>query len=318
MFSFLFNCIVQNNYIAQYRLRKSMNQRIHILAIVLIVCISPIVNAAISINENLQDVYDLNVEANNTLTLTYNGVNKYYTLDDLLGFDSITGNGGRLKVTGDVSGPFRYTGIVIQRLAQEFSSLSSRYSLIAIADDGYVLKYSYDQILGNIMVYDEEGDEIGVGGVSMILATMESGETDYPGSYRIAYINQDEPFTDAALWAKYVIELEFIDESSDTIPPIVNIEKPSNKLYLFDKEIVSYSQPFIIGGITIRVNAYDDSGISRVIFMIDEKLKYEGISPPYQWFWDETAIGKYTIEIIAYDIAGNVAKSTKNVLIINP
>jgi len=295
-----------------------MNRKIPFFAIVVFVCISPIINATLCINGNLQDTYDLNVDANNTLTLTYDGVKKYYTLDDLLEFDSITGNGGRLKVTGDVSGPFCYTGIVIQRLAQEFSSLSSRYSLIAIADDGYVLKYSYDQILGNIMVYDEEGDEIGVGGVSMILATMESGETEYPGSYRIAYINQDEPFTDAALWAKYVIELEFIDESSDTIPPTIHIEKPSNKLYLFDKEIISYSQPFIIGGITIRANAYDESGISRVMFMINEEQKFDGTSPPYQWFWDETAIGKYTIEIIAYDMAGNVAKSTKNVLIINP
>lgn len=295
-----------------------MNRKIYIFAIIIIVCISPIINATIRINGTLQAAYDLNIETNNTLTLTYDGVKKYYTLDDLLEFDSITGNGGRLKVTGDVSGPYCYTGIVIQRLAQEFSSLSSTYSLIAIADDGYVLKYSYDQILGNIMVYDEEGDEIGVGGVSMILATMESGETEYPGSYRIAYINQDEPFTDAALWAKYVIELEFIDESSDTIPPTIHIEKPSNKLYLFDKEIISYSQPFIIGGITIRANAYDESGISRVMFMINEEQKFDGTSSPYQWFWDETAIGKYTIEIIAYDMAGNVAKSTKNVLIINP
>ena len=303
---------------AQYCLHTLMNRKIHILAILVIVCISPIINATISINGSLKDTYDLNVEADNTLTLTYNGVKKYYTLDDLLGFDSITGTGGRLKVTGDVSGSFRYTGIVIQRLAQEFSSLSSRYSLIAIADDGYLLKYSYDQILGNIMVYDEEGDEIGVGGVSMILATMESGATEYPGSYRIAYINQDEPFTDAALWAKYVIELEFIDESSDTIPPTIHIEKPSNRLYLFDKEIISYSQPFIIGGITIWANAYDESRISRVMFVINEEQKYEGTSPPYQWFWDETALGKYTIEIIAYDIAGNIAQSTKNVLIINP
>jgi len=152
----------------------------------------------------------------------------------------------------------------------------------------------------------------------MILATMENGQTAYDGSYRIAFINQDEPITFSALWAKYVVELEFIDESSDTTPPTISIQKPSNAIYFFDKQIIPYSQPFIVGGITINIDAYDESGISRVLFVINEKLKHEMVSPPYQWLWDESAIGKHTIEAIVYDNAGNIASTQREVLIINP
>ncbi|MCJ7571057.1 MAG: hypothetical protein MUO82_04175 [Candidatus Thermoplasmatota archaeon] len=55
---------------------------------------------------------------NNGLTLTYKGNHINYTLEDLLTFDSITGNGGRLKSTGDVIPPYEYTGILITTFAQ--------------------------------------------------------------------------------------------------------------------------------------------------------------------------------------------------------
>jgi len=154
------------------------------------------------------------------LTLTYGDEHKDYTLDDLLAFDSITGNGGRLKVTGEVIPPWEYTGVLITTLAQEFMDMSSQYSVTAIADDGYTISYTYDEILGEVMVYDLEGNEIGIGGVSMILATKENGETGYDGSLRIAFINQDEPITDSFLWAKYVVELVFSSQAPDT--PIIN------------------------------------------------------------------------------------------------
>ncbi|MFH1014119.1 MAG: Ig-like domain-containing protein [Thermoplasmatota archaeon] len=288
------------------------------LSMIVFLMLVPILSATFNVEVPAMEKTVQNTTLNNVLTLTYKGEQKYYTLEDLLAFDSITGNGGRLKVTGDVVPPYEYTGVSILTLAQEFSSMSSKYGLVALADDGYTISYTHDDILGEVMVYDMNGDEIGVGGVTMILATMENGQTAYDGSYRIAFINQDEPITFSALWAKYVVELEFIDESSDTTPPTISIQKPSNAIYFFDKQIIPYSQPFIVGGITINIDAYDESGISRVLFIINEKLKYEMVSPPYQWLWDESAIGKYTIEAVVYDNAGNIASTQREVLIINP
>jgi Bacterial Ig domain len=263
------------------------------------------------------------IPTNNGLTLTYKGNQKYYTLEDLLAFDSLTGNGGRSNSLNITSPLNEYTGVPIKTLAQQFPAMPSEYSVVAISSDGYTISYTYNEIQGEVTIYDKDGKKIGNGGVSMILATKENGQIGYDYSYRIAFVNQDNPYTYAALWAKWVIELEFIPKSSDTKPPTISITKPTNALYLFDRKIASYPIPIIIGGITINVDASDTSGISRVLFIISDSndndyLKNETSSTPYQWKWDETAKGYYTILITAYDNAGNTNTAKKNILIIHP
>jgi hypothetical protein len=294
-----------------------MNQKAILPITILFLMLVPLVPATTMTYTSL-DTNENAPQSTTILTLTYNDEHVYLSPEDLLAFDSITGNGGRLKVTGTISGPYTYTGVLISILAQELSSMPSEYSMVAIADDGYTISYTSDEIAGNTMVYDLEGEEIGIGGVSMILATSEDGDQDYPGAYRICFVNDDEPITDSALWAKYVVELEFFAESSDSTPPDVHIVKPGNALYLFDSELIPYSQPFIIGEITIDATATDASGISKVLIVIDEDLKAEITSEPYQWTWNEKVIGTSIIEVIAYDNAGNIGRELTDVIIINP
>jgi hypothetical protein len=104
----------------------------------------------------------------------------------------------------------------------------------AIASDGYIMNYTYNETQGKVMVYDSEGKEIGVGGVSMVLATKENGQIGYDGSLRIVFINQDEPITFSALWAKYVVELKFIP------PPTITISGPAS-----GKPGVEYGYTFV-------------------------------------------------------------------------
>ncbi len=251
--------------------------------------------------------------ADTLLKLTFGDESRYYTLNDLLTFDSITGNGGRKNVINKITSPKQYTGILISTLAQEFTEMPSKYHLQAISDDGYILDYTFDDVQGNVMVYDDKGKEIGVGGVSMVLATMENGETGYYGSLRIVFINEAEPITFSALWAKWVVEIRFIPL------PTVSIVKPKNDIYLYNNEIISFSQPFIIGGINIYAEINDYVDISKVLFKIDDVLKYEAnySSPSYIWFWDETAILYHTISVIVYDKQGNINTAEKKVFIIN-
>ena len=247
------------------------------------------------------------------LTLTYGDEHLYYTLNDLLAFDSITGNGGRLKVTGEVIPPNEYTGVLITTLAQEFTDMSSRYSVTAIASDGYIVNYTSDEIQGEIMVYDMNGTEVGIGGVNMIIATMENGLTNYSGSLRIAFVNDDEPITMSYLWAKYVVELKFIP------PPAVTITKPEKAIYLSDKKLISFPFTIIIGAITIDAEMNTNLGISRVVFTINDEIKYETNSSAstYTWLWDERAIGFYTINVTAYDNIGNVNTALQKVFILH-
>jgi len=96
----------------------------------------------------------------------------------------------------------------------------------------------------------------------------------------------------------------------------VRIEKPRDGyIYLFDREIMPASETIILGKITIDANASED--IERVEFYIDDELKYVDNEAPYQWQWNERAIGNHEIKVIAYDNEGNDATDKSDVFIFN-
>jgi hypothetical protein len=97
-------------------------------------------------------------------------------------------------------------------------------------------------------------------------------------------------------------------ETDDNIPPSVQIIKPINAIYLFDKAIALYEYPLIIRMINIEVTATDnESGINRVEFYIDGQFKGDDFSEPYSYYWNEFLSGEHKIKVIAYDNADNNA-----------
>jgi hypothetical protein len=260
---------------------------------------------------------DVNENDINLFTLSFNGEQMEYSLDDLKDFPQITASGGRLKVTGEVVGPYEYTGVSMITLADEFETLPSSFDMVSISDDGYLMKYTHDEIIGDVSVYDLEGNSQGIGGVEMILAYEEDGEPlTHGGPLRIAFVN-DGMITDAFLWSKYIEEIEFVYHNSDNNPPDISIDKPINAIYYFDQKFINYPQPIIIGDITFKISVFDENAISKVIFIMDERIKSKQHYSPYEWNWDERAIGKYTIQIVCYDDSGNIGIAQKDFSIIN-
>ena len=254
------------------------------------------------------------------LTLSFEGQQKTYTLDELENLESYSGNGGRLNAIGNIQGPFVYTGVRISKLAQEFSNVPSDYELLTVSMDGYVYKFTNSQINGNIQVYDTNGNEVGIGGVTMLLAYEEDGFSYFIGGpLRMAWINNDAPITDAPYWPKYVDEIEIVKPTNDNFPPEICINDPTKGLYLNDRKLVSTPISIILGGITIDAWAHDaESSIKKVMFFIDGELRAKIATPPYKWFWDETAFGLHTISVNTFDAAGNIASDEENVWIFNP
>jgi outer membrane protein assembly factor BamB len=94
--------------------------------------------------------------------------------------------------------------------------------------------------------------------------------------------------------------------------PSIAITKPENGIYLRDKKVLPFSRPFIIGAITIQVEASQEPfGIDRVEFYIDDTLKATDTETPYQYTWNTPAFFKHTIKVTAYDTSG---KSTSKSL----
>jgi hypothetical protein len=101
----------------------------------------------------------------------------------------------------------------------------------------------------------------------------------------------------------------------DYTPPTVTIDKPkSGYIYLQDndgRQRLLFPNTLIIGKITIEVNATDtESGIDRVLFLIDEVEQAEITSSPYFFLWTRLSLPfiPHTISVIAYDEMGNTAR----------
>jgi PKD repeat protein len=97
-----------------------------------------------------------------------------------------------------------------------------------------------------------------------------------------------------------------ISEEDITNPTVEIINPEDNFIYLLNSKLVPSFRTWIIGRITIDVEASDtESGIDYVEFYIDGKLKSTDITPPYSWEWSEITFFQHTIKVIAYDNVGN-------------
>ncbi|HEC76630.1 MAG TPA: Zn-dependent exopeptidase M28 [Thermoplasmatales archaeon] len=107
-------------------------------------------------------------------------------------------------------------------------------------------------------------------------------------------------------------------EVTDDEPPEISIERPLNYLYIADKEVMPLQNTVIIGKITMKINAVDNSsGISKVEIYIDNELKEVLKNKPYSWIWDEKAFLKHEIKAVAYDNSANSAEKDISVIIFN-
>lgn len=96
----------------------------------------------------------------------------------------------------------------------------------------------------------------------------------------------------------------------EEVPPYVEITKPVQAIYFFNRIVCPFSYALIFGNIDIEVDASDDiSGIGHVEFYIDDELISIATSNPYSLRWDERMLFRFrhTIKIVAFDNFGNSA-----------
>ena len=113
--------------------------------------------------------------------------------------------------------------------------------------------------------------------------------TDHPECVTQTWIEEinNLPVPDTWRWFYIEFNLTNLTGRKDTHPPIVEIIKPRDRyLYVFDREIMPISsiKSLLIGKITVEVDAYDENGIDRIEFYIDDKVKYVDEEYPYSCF----------------------------------
>ncbi len=97
----------------------------------------------------------------------------------------------------------------------------------------------------------------------------------------------------------------------DDVAPKVKIIKPDYGIYIFNQKLGGFIFPIIFKQVTVAVDASDkDSGIEKVEFYIDGELKEADDELPYTYDLDDPLKRFHTIEVIAYDNAGNTASDS--------
>jgi len=103
-------------------------------------------------------------------------------------------------------------------------------------------------------------------------------------------------------------------------PPHLEFIKPKKGFFYFNnKEMIPLPRnlTICIGFINIKVNAFSDIGIEKVLFYLDNNLTAIKTDEPYEWVLEKKTFGKHEVKIVAYDNAGNEVSKRMNIWVFN-
>ncbi len=149
------------------------------------------------------------------LTLIAADGEKSFTLDDLKAMQVVQGQAGIKSSTGQITPPALFTGVSLKSLLMEMGEIDETMGINIVAEDGYGLSFSYDQIMnGNFIAYDPAtGDELrNPVALDAIVAFERNGEPlnqKEDGTLRIAIISEkNNQVTDGHWSIKWVDRIE--------------------------------------------------------------------------------------------------------------
>ena len=153
------------------------------------------------------------------LTVTYNGHQTNYTLQQLESLESFTAQGGYRTSLPAIRGQGTYTGVRLQTLIDTLGDVPSQYSIIVHSTDHTNQSYNYSTILGDVPTYDptdvNDSQPIGHGGLTMVLAYKYEGSyfnQSKDGILKIVFLDDQGSITSSKLWWKYVDAIQVISE----------------------------------------------------------------------------------------------------------
>jgi PKD repeat protein len=90
-----------------------------------------------------------------------------------------------------------------------------------------------------------------------------------------------------------------VQTSSDTVPPTISITSPKDGAT-------------VAGIVSVQVNASDNVGVKKVELYVDGKLTATSTASPFTTKWNakKASVGQHTLQVKAYDAAGNVGAAS--------
>ncbi|MCK4566866.1 MAG: hypothetical protein KAU48_06100, partial [Candidatus Thorarchaeota archaeon] len=130
---------------------------------------------------------------------------------------NVTGEGGYKKKSGDIIGPFNFTGVAFSILLEQFATVPEDYVVIVRSSDGYTSEYTKAVVEGDMNGYTPTRDPLDSINSTMILAYEQDGCPIVDGGpLKIAFLNEDGNLTDGFRWAKDVVSITILELSGTT------------------------------------------------------------------------------------------------------
>jgi DMSO/TMAO reductase YedYZ molybdopterin-dependent catalytic subunit len=229
------------------------------------------------------------------------GTAKSFTIDDIKALPATEGQAGTKSSTGKISLPVAWKGVALKDLAATLGTFDDSMGINLVANDGYAITFSYDQVMnGTFIQYDPgTGDELkSPVPLTAILAYERDSkplDTEIDGNLRLVVVS-DEPkqVVDGHWSVKWVTKLEIksVGESWN-----LHLEGAINEL-MDRATFESGASPNCHGVTWTDDKAQDWVGIPLWLLVgrVDDDVKHEGPA-----FNEALADAGYTVDVIASD-----------------
>ena len=172
---------------------------------------------------------------------------------------------------------------------------------IAEIPQGYIFTTSTEEVgkdgSGWLVKIDKQGNEVW----NKTFGNM------YGCGFSGSVVAEEDSFVACGYWNKSA----WVTKCGDYPPPKIELTYPRpGHIYFFGKEIMPASRTLILGDITFQVGVNDPlEKVDRVEFYVttkdayDKEPRYIDYDPPYEWKWNDPAIGirwQYRIIVAAY------------------
>ena len=222
-----------------------------------------------------------------------------FTMADLKALPAREGMAGIKSSTGKITLPNKFKGVALEDLADQVGGLSKDMGVNIVAEDGYSISYSYDQIMnGTFIAYNPvSGDELKEHDpLKAIIAYEMNGQplnVDMDGTLRLVIISEkDNQVTDGHWSIKWVNKVEVRPMIADWVLAVNGAIETEIDRASFESCVSCHEATWTddVGQVWKGIELW------RLMGYADDAVKHEG------WSYDvKLAKSGYDVRIVAAD-----------------
>jgi DMSO/TMAO reductase YedYZ molybdopterin-dependent catalytic subunit len=233
------------------------------------------------------------------LEIVGTGVSKQFTMNELKQLPVTEGQAGIKSSTGKITPPVEFRGVALKDLANLLGNIDESMGINIVAEDGYAITFSYDQITnGTFTAYDPAtGEELkGTVELTAILAYEQDGkplDETKDGKLRVVIVSQENnQVTDGHWSVKWVNKVEIKSLVQDwTLLLHGAIEEKIDRAS-FESCVQCHSASWTDD----QAQEWVGIPLWLLVGFVDDEVKHEGPA-----FNDDLAGTGYTFDVIAID-----------------